>query len=130
MAKYMTLYTVHEEEYDKNGDYVRTYDENLPHSSAIVKELTESWNDMHSLMLDLINKECDNRIESCRMRQYNKKSGKTTICVEWVAKKGKQLTGWIKDSIDDFFSAQCSDGWGEGVFDFPRDDAGASYAIV
>ena len=118
MSTFMSLYEVNETEYDEHDNFVSDHKTNLPHSKDIVKRFCEQWNkDADSFMLDLVNKECDNRIKSCYMRQFNPKGSKTVLCVDFIAKEGKQLTRKIKDAIMDFMSAQYSDGWGEGMFD-------------
>lgn len=116
MATYSILYELHEVEVDKNDEYVREHVENLPHADYITKEFCESWNKGHDLFLKLINKECDNRIASCKMRRYKKNSPKATLAIDFKAVPGKQLTSWIKNEIADFVSAQMSDGWGESRF--------------
>ena len=117
MAAFKTLYQIREVEYDQNDEYVQEYNETLPHEKEILESVCNEWNDMHDMFLDMINKECDNRIESCKMRPYREKGNKKVyFCVEFVARRGKQLTGWIKDAICDFMDAQWCDGFGEGIF--------------
>ncbi len=132
MAKFLSLYHCIEESYDKNGNFVKEYDTNLPHRKEIIKEFCDQWNkDADAYMLDLVNKECDNRIQSCYMKAYKPKSGKTTLCVEFVAKSGRQLTTKIRNAICDFMDAQYSDGWGEGMFDrITKLPDGTSYRVV
>ena len=125
MAYFYSLYTCRE--FDKDG---RQYDINLPHGKQIVDHFCHEWNQMVSMMTDMINKVCDNRIESCYMRQYDKKSGKTTLAVVFKAKEGKKLTRWIKDEIIDFMSGQWSDGFGECVFrEYTDPDTGETYVV-
>lgn len=117
MAIFLSLYNCIEELYDANG-FVKEYEEYLPHGKQIVNDFCKQWNrDADAFMLELVNKECDNRIQSCYMRQFDPKGKKTTLCVEFIAKPGKQLTTKIKNAIRDFMDAQYSDGWGEGMFE-------------
>ena len=84
MAKYMSLYCCTEELYDQNGNLTGEFKTNLPHSEEIAKQFCERWNeDADNFMLDLVNKECDDRIESCYMRLFDSRSDKTILCVEF-----------------------------------------------
>ncbi len=117
MATFRSLYQLREVWYDENDDYVREFDEELPHEKEILDDVCREWNGMHDMFLNMINQDCDDRIESCRMRPYREKSSKKIfLCVDFVARQGKQLTGRIKDAIHDFMDAQYCDGFGESIF--------------
>ncbi len=113
MAKYKVYENIHEIQVDEKGNFLKAYEENLPHHEAMTSELSKSWNDLHKTLVSVANEDCDNRIKSCKMRGA-KVNNKTYLCIEFVAKEGKRLTQNIKDAINDFVSAQMTDGWGEG----------------
>ena len=115
MATYKSLYTCYEVQVDENDNFLKEYKTKLPHAAEIIEYCCKKWNEMHCEFLAMINAVCDNRIESCRMTTFRDKDN-TTLSVNFVAKHGKQLAASIKNEIDDFMSAQFSDGWGEGIF--------------
>lgn len=116
MATFISLYTCHEIQIDKDDNFVKAFETNLPHSKEILDDLCENWNKQADFMLSLVNKKADNRISSCKMKPFRNNNGETTLAVHFVAKPGKQLTSRIKTAITDFMSAQYSDGWGESIF--------------
>ena len=116
MAKYSILYTCHEIQIDNNDNFIKEYKTNLPHGKQIADTFCNQWNkDAKDFMLDLINKDCFDRFESCKMKALKNKTD-TTLAIECIAKPGKQITQKVKDALNDFMSAQFSDGWGEGMF--------------
>ena len=131
MAKFLSLYRLHEVQYDENDIAIKEYRGDLPHKKEILEHVCHEWNDMHDMFLDMINEECDDRIASCRMRPYKEKDCSCIyLCVEFIAKKGKQLTGWIKDTICEFMDAQYCDGFGESVFGYRQTgEDGVVYSI-
>ena len=118
MAKLSIIYTLHEIVVDNNGDYIKEYDKNLPHSNEIAEVFINQWNkDADEFMLEIINEQvANNSIESCKARRYNKHEAETKVIIEIVAKKGKQFREKFRNNIYDFMESQFIDGWGEGFF--------------
>lgn len=117
MAVIKSLYTLHEIVVDNNDEFVKEYEVDLPHGDFIVEEMCKAWNaDADKFILEFMNNECDNRIESCYMKPFKNNNGESTVAVHIKAKEGKQLTGKIKSAVWDFMDGQYSDGWGEGFF--------------
>ena len=114
MARYRVLFDVREVQVDEDGNFVKEYKVLLPHEKEICKNLCESWNGLHETLLSVVNEDCFDRIESCRMKKAKPVNGITMLAIDFVAKKGQFITQKIKDAINDFVSAQMSDGWGEG----------------
>ena len=117
MAKLLSLYTLHERAFDKNGDEVAYYEKNLPHGDQLADAFIKNWNDDADFMLGLMNKEVGkDRIASCRARRYEKNSDEVVVAVEIIAKPGKHFRGSMKGDIFEFMDSQFCDGWGEGFF--------------
>ena len=118
MAKLSIIYTLHEIIVDNNGDYIKEYDKNLPHSNEVAEAFINQWNkDADEFMLEIINEQvANNSIESCKARRYKKHEAETKVIIEIVAKKGKQFREKFRNNIYDFMESQFIDGWGEGFF--------------
>ena len=118
MAKLSIIYTLHEIVVDNNGDYIKEYNKNLPHSNEVAEAFINQWNkDADEFMLEIINEQvANNSIESCKARRYKKHEAETQIIIEIVAKKGKQFREKFRNNIYDFMESQFIDGWGEGFF--------------
>lgn len=117
MAEIISLYTCHEVIVDNNDNILEYHETNLPHGDFIAEEFCKKWNeDADKFLLEFMNKELDNRIESCIAKPRKTNDGTTTVAVHIKAKPGKQLTTKIKNTAWDYMSAQYSDGWGEGFF--------------
>lgn len=118
MAKLLSLYTLAESVYNKYGDQIAYYEENLPHGDILANAFIKDWNESaDKFMLGLINKEVGkDRIKSIYARRYKKNSPEVTVAVEVVAKEGKQFRGSMKEDIFEYLSSQYCDGWGEGFF--------------
>lgn len=118
MAKLSIIYTLREIIVDNNGDYIKEYDKNLPHSNEIAEAFINQWNkDADEFLLEIINEQvANNSIESCKARRYKKHGAETKVIIEIVAKKGKQFREKFRNNIYDFMESQFIDGWGEGFF--------------
>jgi len=118
MAKLTSLYTCHEIVVDKNDDFVKAYETNLPHADFIVKEFIDRWNkDADAFLLKYLNEQvAKDKIESCYAKKFRTTNGECTIAVEIVAKPGVALRSEMKQEIFDWIGSQYSDGWGEGFF--------------
>jgi ribosomal protein S24E len=117
MSKIISIYTCNEIIVDNDDNFISEHDRNLPHADFIVKEMCEQWNkDADDFMLDIMNKEFGNRIQSCYMKPYIDEKDKTSVAVHIVGKPGVRFTVPFKNKIWNFMSAQYSDGWGEGFF--------------
>lgn len=117
MAYLISLLELHEVQVDKDGEYINSFEENLPHKKEIQKEICESWNkDSREFLLDFLNKECDEIFNICIMKPVRSNPNKTVCGIYAFAKPGKKLTRKIRDKFYDFIDAQMCDGWGEGFF--------------
>ena len=136
MAEFNALYRCNEVHYTENMDFIKEYENNLPHGKEIVKELCDSWNKDHDFFTELANEElvrggCQPVIADCKMREF-RRSGETVVGISYVAKPNKRLSGKVKQVLAGFSSAQYCDGWGEGVFGFVNShalDDGTFYVI-
>lgn len=117
MSALKSIYALHEVVTDENGEYIREYDKDLPHSDEIAEIFIREWNGFAGEMLKIMNDQAGrDRIESCLARRYKKNGRETQVVVEIKAKKGQQFRSGVREDIFDFMSSQFSDGWGEGFF--------------
>lgn len=114
MASFHILYSFHEVECTKHGDYIKEYETHLPHAKTIAKNAENSWNSlpMHQYFDGILKDKIESCTMKCRVTPYNELVGNITI----KATPGFRLTSKVKDEIDDQISAQLSDGWGESFF--------------
>ncbi len=122
MAKLSIIYTLNEVIVDNNGDYIKEYDKNLPHSNEVTEAFINQWNkDADEFMLNIINEQvANNFIESCKARRYKKHGAETKVIIEIVAKQGKQFKEKLGNNIYDLMESQFMDGWGEEFFNIYR----------
>lgn len=101
---------------DENGDFVKAYSCDLPHSKFAAEQFCKAWNKDTELMTELVNEVADNRIAIIFAKRQKLSNGITSVGVHFVAKPYARLSEHISFAIMNWFDAQMVDGFGEGFF--------------
>ena len=118
MSKFQYIFKLYEVQIDDDNNFLREFQTNLPHHKEISENFCNQWNKDHDdYMLKLINEECSDVFESCKMKSRIN-NGDTELVINFITKPQKRLTHNIKVRLCDFMSAQMSDGWGEGMLGY------------
>jgi len=105
MAKFNSIHSCHELIVDGNDNITNEYARYLPHSKDIIQYLCHKWNGMHDTdLLPLINRECDNCIDSCHMNGCELSNGETTVSIIFELKENVRLNSDLKAKIENLMS--------------------------
>lgn len=128
MSAYRIKFNFHEEVYDKNGDFLAEYGYNLPHFDQIKKGLESSFNDIFgngegNPLSNYFDEPLKGIVQKGKLQVFQSKDGEAYGIVTITLKPHNFLSEKRAVLFDDWFDAQMSDGWGEGVFipDFIED---------
>lgn len=119
MSKVISIYKCHEIIVDANNDFVSKHITDLPHSEFIQQEFCKQFNEaVESYLLDIINKECDDKIQRLIAKPMTAKSSdhKTAVGVHIYGKSNVRFTEKFRTKVFDFIDSQFADGWGESFF--------------
>ena len=115
MSKTQICYTCHEIILDDNGNFIKEYEENLPHHNQIEKEMCDSFNNTHiERFFDGILKD---KIKSAIMT-FKKIDNKSVGIMTIEGIPNFRFTQKVRDEIYEQIGGQLSDGWGEGFFGY------------
>lgn len=117
MSRIYSLYTCHEIVIDNDGNIIAEYKTDLPDSTLIIKQFCDAFNSAaKEYLLNIINKEFNDKILSLKAQEYPNNNHETTINVVITGKPGTRFTEKLRNEIFEWINSQYSDGWGEGFF--------------
>ena len=121
MSAYRIKFNFHEEVYDKNGDFLAEYGYNLPHFNKIKEGLESSFNDIFgngegNPLSNYFDEPLKGIVQKGKLQVFQSPDGEAYGIVTITLKPHNFLSEKRADLFDDWFDAQMSDGWGEGVF--------------
>lgn len=119
MSRVVSIYKCHEIIVDANNDFVSEHITDLPHSEFIQQEFCKQFNEaVESCLLDIINKECDDKIQRLIAKPMTAKLSdhETAVGVHIYGKPNVRFTTKFRNKVFEFMDAQFSDGWGESFF--------------
>lgn len=113
----------HEEQFDKNGEFLKEYHRNIPHFTEIKDKLEQSFKQVFDNQDDnplsrYFDEPLSSLVESCKMEcnecTKGTNSGIALMVVSVVLKPGYNVSQKRSELLYDWFDSQMTDGWGEG----------------
>ncbi len=125
MSKYHVIYgPIIENILNNEEDVYETHEYDLPHGKEIQEYMCYEWNNanMHQYFNDILK----DKIESTTMRKLTKTTDTGNkeyfVDIEVTGIPKFRFSERIRNAIADQVDAQLCDGWGESIFNIPKDN--------